>query len=370
MFLALSLGYALNHPAAYEYCDFHTFVAPQDHAQAAAPPMSQWPKNKSVDPDPQEKHLTNLKQLTFGGQNAEAYWRKDGKQIVYQTLQSDYPDEQIFTMDVDGGNKKLISTGKGRCTCSYFTPDNKYVYFSSTHERNPGPQAPVDHSKGYVWKVNPDFIMYRRNLANNKLERIFATKGYVAETTIDPNGKYLTFTSDKDGDLEIYRANLKGGDMKRLTFHPGYDGGPFVSWDGKHIVYRRDVLNTPSELEDYKALLKDHMVRPTKLEIWMMDADGKNNRQITHLGGASFAPFMHPDGKRIIFCSNYEDPKGREFDLYMINVDGTHLERITYSKDFDGFPMFTKDGKKLVFASNRYGSQPHETNIFVADWKN
>lgn len=332
-------------------------------------PMSQWPNSKSVELNPQEKHFSKVTQLTFGGQNAEAYWSKDGKQIVYQTLQAGYPDEQIFTMNVDGSKKTLISTGKGRCTCSYFSPDGKYVYFSSTHERNPGPQAPVDHSKGYVWKVNPDFIMYRKELKTGKLEKIFSTKGYVAETTIDPNGKYLTFTSDKDGDLEIYRATTTGKNITRLTNHPGYDGGPFVSWDGKKIVYRRDVISTPTELEDYKTLLKDHMVRPTKLEIWMMDPNGKNNRQITHLGGASFAPFLHPDGKRIIFCSNYEDPKGREFDLYMINLDGTHLERITYSKDFDGFPMFTRDGKKLVFASNRYGSQPRETNVFVADWK-
>ena len=369
MFLALSLSFALTQPGVYDYCDWHTFIPAQQEGQAKSLPMSQWPSSKPVDDVPGEKHLANVRQLTFGGQNAEAYWSKDGKEIVYQTLQPGYPDEQIFTMNVDGSKKTLISTGKGRCTCSYFSPDGKYIYFSSTHERNPGPQAPVDRSKGYVWKVNPDFIMYRKERKSGKLERVFATNGYVAETTIDPNGKYLTFTSDKDGDLEIYRADMKGKNVKRLTFHPGYDGGPFVSWDGKHIVYRRDVISTTTELDDYKALLKDHMVRPTKLEIWMMDADGKNNRQITKLGGASFAPFMHPDGKRIIFCSNWEDPKGREFDLYMINIDGTHLERITTSKDFDGFPMFTRDGNKLLFCSNRYGSQPRETNIFVADWK-
>jgi Tol biopolymer transport system component len=340
----------------------------QEAAQASMP-MKDWPKSKVVELMPEETHFTHVTQLTFGGQNAEAYWSKNGKHIVYQTLQPTYPDEQIFTMDVDGGHKKLMSTGLGRCTCSYYSPDQKYVYFSSTHERNAGPQKKLDRSKGYVWMVNPDFIIYRRNLATNKLEKVFSTNGYVAETTIDPNGKYLTFTSDMQGDLEIYRADLHGKNVKRLTHHDGYDGGPFVSWDGKKIAYRRDIDGTPEQLKDYKDLLKDHMVRPTRLEIWMMNADGTGNKQITRLKKASFAPFLHPDGKRIIFCSNWEDPKGREFDLYMIRTDGSHLERITYSGGFDGFPMFTKDGKKLVFSSNRYHGAPNETNIFVADWK-
>lgn len=374
MFLAFSLGIALAQAPSHDMndlCDRHTFLAEFDQQAAAqSAPMSQWPKSKVVPLMPEEKHFTKVTQLTFGGQNAEAYWSKDGKQIVYQTLQPGYPDEQIFTMNADGSNKQLISTGLGRCTCSYFSPDGKYIYFSSTHERNPGPQKKLDHSKGYVWMVNPDFIMYRWNIAKKKLETVYKANGYVAETTIDPNGKYLTFTSDKDGDLEIYRSKLDGTDVKRLTNHPGYDGGPFVSWDGKKIAYRRDLIQTPTELEDYSGLLKEHLVRPTKLEIWVMDADGKNNRQVTKLGKASFAPFVHPDGKRIIFCSNWEDPKGREFDLYMINIDGTNLERITYSGQFDGFPMFTKDGKKLLFASNRNSSVPGETNVFVADWKN
>ncbi|MBS1726864.1 MAG: PD40 domain-containing protein [Armatimonadetes bacterium] len=356
MFLPLTLGAILSAPIQ------HQQIAP-------GKPMSQWPISKVVPLNPQEKHFKKLVQLTFGGQNAEAYWSLDGKKLTYQTLQPEYPDEQIFTMNIDGSHKKLISTGKGRCTCSYFSPDGRYVYFSSTHEKNEGPQKAVDHSKGYVWMVNPDFNMYRRNLRTNKLETVYQTDGYVAETTIDPKGKYLTFTSDKDGDLEIYRSDMNGKNVKRLTYHPGYDGGPFVSWDGKKIVYRRDVISTPDELADYQSLLKDHLVRPTKLEIWIMTADGKYNHQVTNLGGASFAPFLMPDGKRIIFCSNFEDPKGREFDLYMINTDGTHLERVTYTGDFDGFPMLTKDGKKLVFCSNRYGSVPHETNIFVADWK-
>jgi TolB protein len=331
--------------------------------------IDNWPMWRAVASDPQETHLVNIRQLTFGGQNAEAYWSQDGKKLTFQTRQPDYPDEQIVTMNADGSNRKLVSTGKGRCTCSYFTPDGNYLYFSSTHAKNPGPQDPVDMSKGYVWMVNPNFALYRSNVDGSGLTPILDKNTYVAETTIDPNGRYMTFTSDFEGDLEIYRSRLDGSGLKRLTNAVGYDGGPFVSWDGKKIVYRRDTLADPNAEKDYKELLKQHLVRPTKLEIWLMDADGSHKRQVTHLGCASFAPFLHPDGKRIIFASNYGDPKGREFNIFMINVDGSGLQQITFAPDFDGFPMFTADGKKLVFASNRNGKEPHETNIFVCDWK-
>ncbi|MBN9502094.1 MAG: PD40 domain-containing protein [Armatimonadetes bacterium] len=331
------------------------------------------PNSEKVAANPEEKHLVNVRQLTFGGQNAEAYWSVDGKKITYQTRQAGYPDEQIFTMNADGSNKTLMSTGKGRCTCSYFTPDGKWLYFSSTHERNEGAQKPVDMSKGYVWMVNPDFAIYRRSTdpKKNAIEPVIKKDGaYLAETTIAPNGKYITFTSDFEGDLEIYRADPDGKNIVRLTDHVGYDGGPFVSWDSKKIVYRADTIATDKDRDDYKALLKEHLVRPSKLEIFIMDADGKNKRQVTNLGCASFAPFLSPDGKRIIFSSNYGDPKGREFDLWMINIDGTGLERITHTPEFDGFPMFTKDGKRLIWGSNRFGKVKGETNLFVADWKN
>ena len=317
---------------------------------------------------PQEKHLRNVRQLTFGGQNAEAYWNYDGTQLVFQTRQPEYPDEQIVTMNADGSNKRLVSTGKGRCTCGYFTPDGTKIYFSSTHEKDQGAQKALDFSKGYVWMVNPNMSLYRCQPNGLGLEKLIDKNTYVAETTIDPNGNYIVFTSDFQGDLEIYRANMDGTGIRRLTRNVGYDGGPFVSWDGKKIVYRRYDLKNQKEVDDYKSLLKEHLVRPSQLEIYMMDADGSHNRRITNLESASFAPFLHPDGKRIIFCSNLGDKKGREFELWMINTDGTGLERITYSPEFDGFPMFTRDGKRIVFASNRHGKVRGETNIFVADW--
>ncbi|MCB8932406.1 MAG: PD40 domain-containing protein [Chthonomonadaceae bacterium] len=330
-------------------------------------PMATWPNSKAFPNTPGEKHLRNVRQLTFGGDNAEAYWSVDGTKIVFQSRQPNYPDEQIYVMNADGSGKRLVSTGKGRCTCSYFTPDGKFIYFSSTFEKNPGAQPSLDMSLGYVWMVNPQFSLYRVNVDGTGLTKIMDKNEYLAETTIAPNGKYMTFTGAWEGDLEIYRANLDGTRVRRLTHHEGYDGGPFVSWDSKWITYRRDRIDTPAEAKDFHDLLDKHLVRPSKLEIMLMDSEGRNQRQITDLDCASFAPFLTPDSKRIIFSSNFGDPKGREFELWMIGVDGHGLERITRSPEFDGFPMFSRDGKKLVFASNRGGSN-HETDIFVADW--
>jgi Tol biopolymer transport system component len=340
----------------------HASIAPQDAPDSA-------PLESRED----EPNLRRVRQLTFGGQNAEAYWSADGKFITYQAKQPGYPDEQIFRMRADGSDKRLVSTGLGRTTCSYFSPDGRWIYFSSTHSKNTGAQKPLDMSKGYLWMVNPQFSLYRvRADAAGGADRIpqpvLERGAYVAETTIAPDGSFMTFTGDFDGDLEIYRSNLDGTNVKRLTNEEGYDGGPFVSWDGKKIVYRRDRIDTEEERADYRRLLAEHLVRPSKLEIWIMDADGRNQRQVTNLGCASFAPFLHPDGKRIIFSSNYGDPRGREFDLFLINVDGTGLKRITNSPEFDGFPMFTRDGKRLVWASNRNGKVRGETNVFVADW--
>ena len=199
------------------------------------------------------------------------------------------------------------------------------------------------------------------------MKQLTKAPGYDAETTISRNGK-LVFTSKRDGDLDIYTMDGNGKNVKRLTNELGYDGGPFWSYDGKQIVYRAYHPQTDKEKADYIALLKQNLIRPTVLDIWVMNADGSNKRQVTHLNKASFAPYFFPDGKRIIFSSNVADPKGRDFDLYMINTDGTGLERITYNDTFDGFPMFSPDGKKLVFASNRNAKTRGDTNIFIADW--
>jgi len=316
---------------------------------------------------PHEKHLGNMKQLTFGGENAEAYFSSDGKKLTFQSTRDGHECDQIYTMNIDGSDVKMVSTGEGRTTCSYFFPGDKRILYSSTHLGAKQCPPRPDFSQGYVWAVYDTFDIFTAKPDGSDLKQLTNTRGYDAETTISRNGK-LVFTSKRDGDLDIYTMDRDGKNVKRLTNELGYDGGPFWSYDGKQIVYRAYHPQTEKEKADYIALLKQNLIRPTVLEIWVMNADGSNKRQVTHLNKASFAPYFFPDGKRIIFSSNVADPKGRDFDLYMIKVDGTGLERITYNDTFDGFPMLSPDGKKLAFASNRHGAKQGETNIFIADW--
>ena len=315
----------------------------------------------------QEKHLRNIKQLTFGGENAEAYFSADGRRLIFQSTRDGRECDQIYTMNVDGSDVKMISTGDGRTTCSYFFPSGKSILYSSTHLGSKQCPPKPDFSQGYVWAVYDTFDIFTANPDGSNLKQLTDTPGYDAETTISRQGK-LVFTSKRNGDLDIYTMDRNGWNVKRLTNELGYDGGPFWSYDGKQIVYRAYHPQTEKEKADYTALLKQNLIRPTVLDIWVMNADGSNKRQLTKLNKASFAPYFFPDGKRIIFSSNAADPKGRDFDLYMIGVDGSGMERITYNNTFDGFPMFSPDGKKLVFASNRNAAKQGDTNIFIADW--
>jgi Tol biopolymer transport system component len=317
---------------------------------------------------PNEKHLRNLKQLTFGGENAEAYFSADGKRLIFQSTRDGRGCDQIYTMSVDGSDLKMISNGEGRTTCSYFFPGAKRVLYSSTHLADKQCPPKPDFSRGYVWAVYPGFDVFTANADGSDIKQLTNTPGYDAETTITLDGKKLVFTSMRDGDLDIYSMDANGKNVRRLTHELGYDGGPFWSYDGKQIVYRSHHPKTDKEKTDYTDLLKQNLIRPSVLEIWVMNADGSNKRQVTSNGKANFGPYFFPDGKRIIFSSNMDDPGGRNFDLYKINVDGTGLERITFNDTFDGFPMFSPDGKKLVFASNRNAKARGETNVFIADW--
>jgi len=318
--------------------------------------------------DPREIHLRNIRQLTFGGENAEAYFSSDGKRLIFQSTREGHEADQIYIMHVDGTDVRLVSTGKGRCTCAYFYDHNRRILFSSTHDFDPKAPPPPDRSKGYVWAVYPTYEIYTARPDGTDLKRMTSNNAYDAEMTVAPDGRHAVFTSDRDGDLDIYTMDLKTGKTRRLTRTLGYDGGSFYSYDGRQIVYRAFHPKTKEAIEDYRDLLSRHLIRPTSLEIFVMDANGEHSRQITHLKAASFCPFFFPDGKRIIFSSNMEDPKGRKFELYSIRTDGTRLERITYSQDFNGFPMFSPDGKKLVWASNRNARARGETNLFIADW--
>jgi len=317
---------------------------------------------------PGEQHLRNLKQLTFAGENAEAYFSADGKQLIFQSTRDGRQCDQIYKMNVDGSDVRLLSNGEGRTTCSYFFPNGRRILYSSTYLGGKECPPRPDFSKGYVWAVYPTFDIFTARPDGSDLKQLTTTTGYDAETTITLDGKKLVFTSMRDGDLDIYTMDADGKHARRLTSELGYDGGPFWSYDGKQIVYRANHPQTEKEKSDYLDLLKHNLIRPTTLEIWVMNADGSNKRQVTHNGKANFGPYFFPDGRRIIFASNMDDPKGRNFDLYKINVDGTGLERITFNDTFDGFPMFSPNGKKLVFASNRNAKTQGDTNVFIADW--
>lgn len=338
----------------------------------------------------QEKHLRNIRQLTFGGQNAEAYFSGDDKQLIFQSTPPDagggasrpsqagrgHPAsigplkcDQIFTMNLDGSNVHMVSTGKGRTTCAYFYPNGKKILYSSTHLGSPECPPKPDYSKGYVWGVYPSYDIFTAHPDGSHLKQLSKTPGYDAEATLSTDGKKIVFTSLRNGDLDIYTMDANGKQVKQLTHELGYDGGPFFSPDGQWIVYRAHYPQTDQEIADYKGLLKQNLIRPTYLELWLMKADGSQKRQITNLGAASFAPSFFPDGKRIIFSSNVGSTGGMgNFELYAVNLEGSGLERITYSEGFDGFPVFSPDGTKLVWVSGRNSKVPHETNVFIADW--
>ena len=334
----------------------------------AAACASRPPAWVAVPDNPAEPHLRNVRQLTFGGENAEAYWSWDNTKLSFQMRgRKGFECDQILTMDADGNDERLVSVQGGRTTCAYFLPGDRRVIFASTHLL--GRECPKEPEKPphvYAWPLL-DYDIFSANADGSDLVRLTDAPGYDAEATVAPDGT-IVFTSVRDGDLDIYTMKSDGSDVKRLTDEPGYDGGPFYSWDGRKIVYRCDHPETPEALAKYRDLLARGLVTPSRMDLWIMDADGSNKRRLTNFGKASFGPYMHPDNRHVIFSSNWEDPKGREFELYMVDVETLKVERITNSPQFDGFPMFSKDGKKLVFCSNRNDAKPGETNMFLADW--
>jgi Tol biopolymer transport system component len=317
---------------------------------------------------PEEVRLADVRQLTFGGENAEAYWSFDGTHFSFQSTRPPFDCDQIFVMPAfEPGEPRLVSSGRGRTTCAHFLPGDRRIVWSATDAYADACPPPPDRSQGYVWPVDPDYEIFVADVDGGNRVRLTENRVYDAEATVCGVDGSIVFTSTRDGDLELYRMDADGGNVRRLTNAPGYDGGAFFSADCSKIVWRAS-RPTGAALEDYQRLLGRDLVRPGQLELWVANADGSDARQVTDLGAASFAPFFFPGGERILFSSNFGDPRGREFDLWAINVDGSGLERITYAPDFDGFPMFSPDGRHLLFASNRNQGKPGETDVYLARW--
>jgi Tol biopolymer transport system component len=344
----------------------------------APPPPAAKPQPPAQGPKPfpavpEETHLADVRQLTFGGENAEAYWSWDGRELILQSRKGDGDCDRIYRMPVAGEPPSTsmipVSSGKGATTCSFFMPGNKDVVYASTHLGGDACPPKPDHSQGYVWALYDTYDIFMAKADGSGVVRLTDTKGYDAEATVCEKDGSIVFTSVRDGDIELYRMDADGKNVKRLTSTPGYDGGAFFNRDCSKIVWRASRPKPGKELDDFKALLARGLVRPSKLELYVANADGSDAQQITYLDAASFAPFWHPLQTRVLFSSNYGDPKGREFDLWAVDTDGKNLEQITFAPGFDGFPMFSPDGTSLAFSSNRATPKgQHDTNVFLARW--
>jgi TolB protein len=317
----------------------------------------------------QPSYIGEIRQLTHGGENAEAYWAPDGKRIIFQSTRQPYKCDQEFIMNADGSDQHLVSTGKGRTTCGYFLPDNKHIIYASTHLAGDACPKDPDRSKGYVWGVFPEYDIFLATDDGKIEKRLTDTPGYDAEGTINFKSGQIVYTSMASGDLDLWTMRPDGSAKKQLTKTTGYDGGPVFSRDGKKLVWRSNYPKTPADMDRYKTLLSENLTAPMKMELMIADADGSNAKQITNFGCASFAPTFTPDGKRILFSSNKQACDSRKFELYLINIDGSNLEQVTSFGGFTAFPEFAPDGKSIVFASDRDAKTPYEFNIFTAGWR-
>lgn len=325
---------------------------------------------------PEEKYFKSIRQITFGGDNAEAYWNWNDTQLIFQSNNADWDMncDQMFLMDVEDSFKEerppMVSTGMGRTTCAYFLPDNQHFVYGSTHLADKEcPEIPLRKNGKYVWPVYDSFDIFVSDLKGNITAQLTDEPGYDAEATVSPKGDKIVFTSTRNGDLELYTMNIDGSNVQQITDELGYDGGAFFSPDGTKLIFRASRPKTPEAISEYKSLLAQGLVQPTEMELFICNADGSELQQLTFLGNANWSPFFHPSGKKILFSSNFESEKGFPFNLYFIDIDGKNLERVTHGETFDAFPVFSNDSKYLAFSSNRNNGGTRDTNLFIAEWQ-
>ncbi|RKY20446.1 MAG: hypothetical protein DRQ55_07625 [Planctomycetota bacterium] len=313
-------------------------------------------------------HLSNMRRLTDGGTNAEAYWSYDDRQLILQrTAKPEIECDQMFVLDLASGDERQI-TRDGRTTCGFWLPGDERLLFASTHEAGPECPPKADKSQGYAWAIYASYDIFSADPDGGDLRNLTSMPGYDAEATVSRQGR-IVFTSTRSGDLELWTMAQDGSDLRQVTDSLGYDGGAFFSNDGAQIVWRATRFDSEEEREQYRALLAEGLVKPRKMELFIADADGANRRQLTDNGGANFAPFFTPDDSHIVFASSLGSASGFGFDLWMMPVEGGEPERITYTDNaFESFPMFSWDGEQIVFTSGREPGKAGDLNVFVADW--
>jgi TolB protein len=335
---------------------------------------------------PGESRFSALYQVTFGGENAEAYWSSDGTRLVLQRRDSAAGIEcdRIFVTP-DGGAAALesptkleqISDGRGVCTCAYFLNDDREILYASTTASHATCPAPPDMAQGYVWKLHAEYDIYAQDLESGAVRRLTDSYGYDAEGTVSPDGASMVFTSTRCGDPELWILDFASNALHQVTRTPGYDGGAFFSNDGRRLIFRATRFSSEKQAEEeagFARLLAEGLVRPSAMELYTIGVDGTGRQRLTDLGGANWAPFFTPDDQQVLFASNHHvGPRSRNFDLFLVpSQSGPHgpeqLERVTTYDGFDSFPMFSPDGRWLAFSSNRGGTN-NETNVFIARWR-
>jgi len=316
--------------------------------------------------------IENVKQLSFQGDNGEAYFNSDDSKVIFQSKRNNNNCDKLYIVDINGNNLTEFVANDGAFTCAYFSLDDRYIFFSSTmHLGSECPEIYKDpNPRKYIWPLR-DYEIFRYD--NGAVKQLTNYSGYNAETTTHPFEEKVIFTSLRDGDINLFEMDYNGENVKQITSEYGYDGGAFYSPNGENIVWRAWYPTSDEEISMWKNNLAKKFIESVPLDIYVAKNDGSEKQRLTSNGATNWAPSWHPDGKHIVFSSNMDDWRedynayGSNFELYMINIATKTLTRLTNNDTFDSFSVFSKNGKKIVFSSNRDAENPRNTNIFIAD---